>query len=805
MPYTPPPLHDYQKAAKQIILNNPRCGLFLDMGFGKAVDDNTLIPTPEGTWRRVGDISPGDQVIDQNGETQTVSAVYKHPHVHAYQVSLSDGRKFICNDEHLLPLIDAKTKEPSVKPVKNILDDYKSYCLPASPTVPGRNRAPAGSLLARTDFFMLGIYARLLEPCLSNPTCNTPTAVELKFPDSMKTDQVEMLKALLTSQGDLRFNRYTMRYFYNKTYTGLPLLDEIQTMAHDIARILGCVAEWRLTSARTLPDTVTLAPAEKRLDFLNGYLLNFASDPQQSITVSIQDDIWHGLLADQIAAMAFGLGLDACIQTNKRKALKILTVNFQLAKPPRITDIQSLHEHRDMTCFTVTGPTHTYLINDFIVTHNTLITLDALYDLNPHGHVLIVAPKNIARATWEQEIKKWQIPLRYKSLIVNEKHKDLSRAKRLALYDTILDTPPCLWFINRELFPDLVEHMPVINGKQVWPFPNIVVDELQSFKNYKAVRVKALKTVLPAVSRFIGLTGTPAPNGLMDLWSEIYFMDGGQRLGKNITAYRRTFFRETLYVNNYPVRWEPLPGAEDEIYRRVGDIVASVKNPNIKLPPCVIKPIPVYMDDNELKLYRKFLKDMVLDVDGHDVTAANAAVLKNKLAQMASGAIYTDTGSTNYKVIHTKKLEMCDYLLENASGSVLIAYHFKSDLDMLQKRYPTGEVFDGSLDMQDRWNARKIPLMFIQPASAGHGLNIQYGGHTLIWYTIMPNLEEFLQTNARLARQGQPDPVVIYVLQTQKTVDIGNYDMLQAKDASQERLKAAVQIAIHAIDTDDDD
>ena len=804
MPYVRPPLHDYQVAAKQIILNNPRCGLFLDMGFGKAVDDNTLIPTPEGRWRRVGDINPGDSVIDQDGKSQTVSAVYKHPNMPAYQVSLSDGRKFVCNDDHLLPLLDVKTGNTTVRPLRDILDDYKfrHYHLPPSPVVPGCDNLSRASLLKYTDFFTLGILVRLLQPRLASPTANTPTAVQLCFPKYIDEKHMQAILHILAEHGTLVYDAGRNGYYYQNTRTGLPLLDETQDAAYSMARLMGCIPDWRLTSARVLPDSITLAPAEKRMDFLYGYLLNITGYEQDTWTVPMRGGVWHGLIEQQIQAMAFGLGLDAKI--TKIRGVETLIISFRPQRPPCITCIKLLPNKRDMTCFTVTGSTSTYLINDFIVTHNTLITLDALYDLNPHGHVLVVAPKNIARATWEQEIKKWQIPLRYKSLIVNEKHKDLPRAKRLALYDTILDEQPCLWFINRELFPDLVEHMPVINGKQVWPFPNIIVDELQSFKNYKAVRVKALKHVLPAVERFIGLTGTPTPNGLMDLWSEIYFMDEGRRLGKNITAYRRAFFRETLYVNNYPVRWEPLPGAEDEIYRRIGDIVASVKNPNIKLPPCVIKPIPVYMDDKEMALYKKFLKEAVLDVDGHDVTAANAAVLKNKLSQMASGAIYTQTGSTDYKLIHTKKLEMCDYLLNNASGSVLIAYHFKSDLDMLRQRYPVGEVFDGSPEMQDRWNAQQIPLMFIQPASAGHGLNIQFGGHTLIWFTIMPNLEEFQQTNARLARQGQPHPVAVYVLQTQKTVDVGNYEILKSKDASQERLKAAVQIAIQAVEEDDD-
>lgn len=426
----------------------------------------------------------------------------------------------------------------------------------------------------------------------------------------------------------------------------------------------------------------------------------------------------------------------------------------------------------------------------------TLITLSAFYEINPNGHVLIIAPKNIARSTWLDEIKKWHIPIRTKSLLVNEKGKKLSKKKRLELYNQIPTDPPTVYFISRDLISDLIKNMPVIDKRPIWYFPNIIIDEVQSFKSYKSERFKSLQRVLPCVSRLVGLTGTPTPNGLMDLWSEIYLLDMGQRLGKNITAYRNTFFNPGRYANGYPIEWIPKPGAEEEIHRRIADIVISIKNTNLKLPEVTYNNVSVYMDDDEMKLYKEFIKTQVLELE-NDVTliAANAAVLQGKLSQMASGAIYIDD-KHNYKIIHKKKLEQCEYIIENTGGPVLIAYHFQSDKDMLLDYFPDAKCFDGSPEMQAEWNAKQIPIMLIQPASAGFGLNLQNGGSTLIWYTLSWSLEEYIQTNKRLHRQGQTQSVIIHHLLTARTVDERILAALNKKDMTQSELLEAVKATI---------
>lgn len=429
----------------------------------------------------------------------------------------------------------------------------------------------------------------------------------------------------------------------------------------------------------------------------------------------------------------------------------------------------------------------------------SLTTLAALEIIQPAGHILMIAPKNIAKSTWLDEIEKWGINVRTKSLVVNENGKDLKAKKRQQLFEEIWTDEPTMYFINRELIPKLIDSMPMYKNQIVWPFPTVIIDELQSFKSYKAKRFKYMKMIQSQITRFIGLTGTPTPKGLEDLWAEIYLMDGGERLGPNITAYRNKYFTPGLYVDGHPVDYVPLPGAEQAIYDRIKDIVISIENTNLVLPPITYNDIPIYLTESETKLYKKFIKTQVLELTAETkITAANAAVLSIKLSQMASGAIYTE--GTQYNVIHEHKLETCEYIINNTNSPVLIAYHFKSDKDMLykyltEKNIPT-VVFDGSPVMIRAWNARELKVMLIQPASAGHGLNLQQGGHTLIWYTLPSSLEEYLQTNARLYRQGQNEPVIIHRLLTKGTIDYKNLRRLEQKDLSEKSLLEAVAATV---------
>ena len=444
----------------------------------------------------------------------------------------------------------------------------------------------------------------------------------------------------------------------------------------------------------------------------------------------------------------------------------------------------------------------------------TLTTLAALQELGMKGaicgHILIIAPKAIARATWIDEMAKWGIKANTVSLIVNDKGKQLSRKKRLERYSEIATHVPAFYFINRDLITDLVQWH--ADNKLPWPFPTIIVDELQAFKSHSSNRFKALKAVAPATTRFIGLTGTPMPNGLEDLWAEIFLMDGGKRLGPNITTYRNVYFNPGLVINNVTVNWVPKTGAEDYIFQLISDIVISVKNPNIKLPDVTYNTITCHMTPDEMAQYKELAKEKVLDIvtdeGDNSIEAPNAAVLSAKLTQMASGTLYLEKNSTDYVVIHEHKLDILEYIIENNNGSpVLVAYHFKSDLAEIGKRLDKiykltkderyrYEVFDGSPEMIHKWNSGAIPVMLLQPASAGHGINIQDGGHTLVWYSLPWSLEHYIQTCGRLNRQGQKHPVVIHHIITEGTIDSRIVRVLQSKDANERALIDAVAMSV---------
>lgn len=478
---------------------------------------------------------------------------------------------------------------------------------------------------------------------------------------------------------------------------------------------------------------------------------------------------------------------------------------------------------------------HTYqrLMANFAIEHpkcglflplgagKTLTTLEVLYELDPHYHVLIIGPKTVIRSTWTTEIEKFNFPFRISSLIENEKGRPLSTADRHDLYQSIQDmTHAHIWLINRELVVDLVENLPkASNGTPIWPFKFVIIDEAQAFKTYNSKRFLALKRVSPQIHRMIELSGTPAPNGIQDIWPLIYLLDGGQRLGPNITQFRNTYMYPTIMANGVRTGWKPQAWAEPVINDLIKDIVVSLPDLRQNMPDLIMSDNLVYLSDKERKLYKELVAEQVLEFEnGDSVEAVNAAVLQAKLSQLASGAIYVN-GTSQYQKIHERKLEETYKIIDNAGSPVLIAYHFKSDREMLieylrerldpkPKRGkkakprpdndPTSAVqaFDGSPNMVKRWNEGKIPVMLVQPASAGHGLNLQYGGHTLVWYTLPWSLEHYLQTNGRLYRQGQANTVFIHRILCDKTVDTKIVRALSAKDMSEKALLEAIQATI---------
>ena len=411
----------------------------------------------------------------------------------------------------------------------------------------------------------------------------------------------------------------------------------------------------------------------------------------------------------------------------------------------------------------------------------SVITLTAIFDLTLDSFlirkVLVIAPLRVARDTWPAEIEKWDHlnGLTYSVALGDEAQRKAALLKRAQVY--IINRENVDWLVNKSGLP--------------FDFDMVVIDELSSFKDHTSKRFKALRKVRPKVKRIVGLTGTPSANGLMDLWAEIGIIDMGQRLGRFITHYRNSFFVPDKRNQQMVFSYKPLPGAEDEIYRRISDITISMKNTDyLKLPECVINEIPVWLSDKEKKVYDTMKRDLVLSLEGREIDALNAAALSNKLLQMANGAVYADDGSVAR--IHDHKLDALEDIIEASNGKpVLVAYWFKHDLERILNRFPAEKL--DSADSIKRWNDGEIPLAVIHPASAGHGLNLQAGGSTLVWFGLTWSLELYQQTNARLWRQGQKDTVVIHHIITKGPIDEDVMRALKRKDKTQTALIDAVK------------
>lgn len=417
----------------------------------------------------------------------------------------------------------------------------------------------------------------------------------------------------------------------------------------------------------------------------------------------------------------------------------------------------------------------------------SVITLTAINDLIYNSfevnRVLVIAPLRVANNTWPDEIKKWDhlSHLTY-SVVTGNKQQRLAALRQ----------DVNLYIINRENLKWLVEDYGV-------PFfyDMIVIDELSSFKSYRSQRFKCLKKLRPHVKRIVGLTGTPSSNGLMDLWAEFRVLDMGQRLGRYITHYRTTYFDPDKRNQHMVFTYKPKPGAEQQIYQQISDITISMKSKDyLKLPPLTMNTVKVHLSNQEAAVYDTMRDQLVVDTAGKQIDALNAASLSNKLSQMANGTVYDD--NRNQVLIHDRKLDALEDLIEAANGKpVLVAYWFKHDLERIKQRFEVREI-KTTKDISD-WNQGTIPVGVIHPASAGHGLNLQAGGSTLIWYGLTWSLELYQQTNARLWRQGQTDPVVIRHIITENTIDEDILAALKRKDKAQTALINAVKANLKGV------
>ncbi|KGX84471.1 DEAD/DEAH box helicase [Pontibacillus litoralis] len=425
----------------------------------------------------------------------------------------------------------------------------------------------------------------------------------------------------------------------------------------------------------------------------------------------------------------------------------------------------------------------------------TVITLTAINDLKYNrfavNKVLVIAPKKVAQGTWTNEAKKWNhLQLLRFSIVLG------SQTKRIRA----LNTPADIYVINRDNVVWLTDYY-----RNSWPFDMVVVDESSSFKNHQSKRFKALKSVRPHIKRQVQLTGTPSPNGLLDIWAQIFLLDGGQRLGKRITGFRERYFEPDQRNRDRIFSYAPKDGADRKIHSLISDIVVSMKAEDyIELPAVTYNSVPVVLDDKAKKAYEKLEKEMLLEVDESEITATSAAVLGNKLLQLCNGAVYDE--DKNALEIHNNKMEAFLELIEALNGSpALVFYNFQHDKTRIQKALAKKGLRVRELKTaQDEldWNNKEIDILLAHPASAGYGLNLQQGGNHIIWFGLNWNLELYQQANARLARQGQKEKVFIHRLTVQGGMDENVEEALKGKAATQESLLTALKARIEKVKED---
>ena len=422
----------------------------------------------------------------------------------------------------------------------------------------------------------------------------------------------------------------------------------------------------------------------------------------------------------------------------------------------------------------------------------TAITLSAIkklkYEYWRVCKVLIVAPKKVAESTWSKEAAKWnQLKNLRFSFVLG------SAEKRIKALNTSAD----IYMINRENVKWLVDYY-----RNAWPFDMVVLDESSSFKNHQAKRFKALKAIRSHIQRMVLLTGTPTSRGLMDLWAQVYLLDSGKRLGRTITAYRDAYFVPDKRSRTTIFSYAPKEGAEEAIYKSISDICISMKAEDyLELPELIYEDIPVQLDTAAQKAYDRLERDTLLPIDETVITAGSAGVLRGKLLQLCNGAVYND----DYEVIpvHECKIEALLETVEQLNGQhAIICYNFKHDktrlLEALKATHSTVKVYEGKAE-EDEWNAGNIDLLLVQPASCGYGLNLQEGGHHIIWFGLTDSLELYQQTNKRLHRQGQPYPVIIHHLLVQGGTDEDVIKSLGGKADVQDSLLEALKVRIQKV------
>ncbi|WP_150138458.1 DEAD/DEAH box helicase [Candidatus Enterovibrio escicola] len=414
-------------------------------------------------------------------------------------------------------------------------------------------------------------------------------------------------------------------------------------------------------------------------------------------------------------------------------------------------------------------------------TVTTLTAIADLLDTCEVGRVLIIAPLRVALHIWPTELRRWE----------HTKHLSFNLITGTPSQRNIkLATKSAIHIINRELVAWLVN---LLGDK--WPYDMVVIDEASSFKSPKAQRFKALKKILSKIDRMVELTGTPASNGLMDVWSQVYLLDKGKRLGKTFSK-----FRDRYFIGDYMgYSFEPRPNTEETIYAKLQDVCLTLSAEDyLTMPKKINNIMPLSIPPKAVKQYKELEKEFLLELEQGMIEVSNAATLTNKLLQFSNGAVYTDD-KRNFEIVHDAKIEALDEIIQEAVGQpVLVAYNYKSDLVRVLQKFPQAEHITNATDTLDRWNAGKVPILLAHPASAGYGLNLQHGGNIMVWFGLNWSLELYQQFNARLHRQGQTKPVFIHHLAVTDSIDMTILEVLQGKYITQKALLDALKKDINS-------
>ncbi|EGQ3331733.1 DEAD/DEAH box helicase [Staphylococcus pseudintermedius] len=414
----------------------------------------------------------------------------------------------------------------------------------------------------------------------------------------------------------------------------------------------------------------------------------------------------------------------------------------------------------------------------------TVSTLTAFSDLQllDTNKMLVIAPLNVAKDTWADEIDKWEHlkHLRVSKVLGSPKQRIAALNKEADIYVT-----------NKENTKWLCDQY-----KKDWPFDMVVIDELSTFKNPSSQRFKAIRKKQPLIKRFVGLTGTPSPNSLLDLWAQVYLIDRGERLETSFSRYRERFFKPTHQVSDHVFNWELRDGSEEKIYELIEDVCLSMKAGDyLDMPERIDAVQSVNLSSKERKLYDELEKHYILESEEDGtIVAQSGASLSQKLLQLSNGAVYTDDESVRH--LHDRKLDKLEEIIEESQGQpLLVFYNFKHDKERIMERFDEVVTLDDE-SYKDRWIEGKVKILLAHPASAGHGLNLQKGGHIIVWFGLTWSLELYQQANARLYRQGQTHTTIIHHIMTDNTIDQKVYQALQNKELTQEDLMQAIKARI---------